>query len=101
VLHQLATGCNLGAAVLSAVAAYYWFRASQVTPPPEILPGTHVWGSHKEPEKPTVFVDTRPLVKFVNDSGQANKTAAIWSAAAAFLWFMSGVLGAFAAAPTP
>ena len=87
--HLLADGCNLVAAIFSAFASYYWYRASTVKTPPEALPGISVWGTYAEP-KPNVSVDTRPLVKFVNDSSKANKTAAKWSAAAALAWALSG-----------
>jgi hypothetical protein len=89
--HLLADGCNLAAAILSAGASYYWLRASTVKAPPEVLPGLMGYSTRAEPTKPNVSVDTRPLVKFVNDSSKANKTAAIWSAVAAFAWAVSGI----------
>jgi hypothetical protein len=62
--HLLADGCNLAAAILSAGASYYWYRASTVNPPPEVLLGLMGWGTRAEPtKKPNVSVDTRPLVR--------------------------------------
>jgi hypothetical protein len=89
--HLLADGCNLAAAILSAGASYYWYRASTVKPPPEVLLGLMGWGTRAEPTKPNVSVDTRPLVQFVNDSSTANKTVAIWSVFAALAWAVSGI----------
>jgi hypothetical protein len=89
--HLLADGCNLAAAILSAGASYYWYRASTIKPPPEVLPGLMGYSTKAEPTKPNVFVDTRPLVQFANDSSKANKTAAIWSAFAALAWAASGI----------
>ena len=84
-------GCNLAAAILSAGASYYWYGASTVKPPPEVLLGLMGWGTRAEPTKANVSMDTRPLVQFVNHSSTANKTAAIFSAFAALAWAVSGI----------
>jgi hypothetical protein len=89
--HLLADGCNLAAAVLSAGAACYWYRASTVEAPPEVFPGLMGYGSRAEDTKPNVAVDTRPLAQFVDDSSKANKKAAVWSAFAALAWALSGI----------
>jgi hypothetical protein len=83
----------------SARAAWLWYLASQVDAP-KTLEGFSTWVSRAEPNKPNVSIDVTPIIKFVQDSGQRNTAAAQWSAAAAALAFLAGVLSAYAAWPS-
>lgn len=83
--HYVISAFTLLAAVSSALAAFYWYRASQVDAPRE-LRGTALIGG-------SVPINTRPLVEFARESGRRNKVAALWSAAAAFFAFLSWALG--------
>jgi hypothetical protein len=93
---HLITLSNLLAAICSALAAYYWFRATQVKDPPATLQGSFGFGTRTPPFKPTGGVNSTPLVKWAQDSGKANRVAASWSAAAAFFAFLSWGLGLLA-----
>ena len=76
------------AAVSSALAAFFWYRASQVEAPKDLVGSAPMGGP--------VVVNTRPLVEFAKESGRRNKVAALWSAAAAFFAFLAWGLGMFA-----
>jgi hypothetical protein len=93
---HLITLSNLLAAICSALAAYYWFRATQVKDPPAALLGSFGYGTRTLPFKPTAGVDLTPLVKWAKDSGKANRVAATWSALAALFAFLSWGLGLLA-----
>jgi hypothetical protein len=80
---------NLLAAVCSALAAYHWYRASQVKDPPSALVGSVGWDT-------PVGVDAKPLVEYARESRKRNKTAALWSAAAAAFAGLGWALGLFA-----
>ena len=58
-----------------------------------------MWGSRAEPNRPNVKIDATPLIEFAQESGRRNKAAAQWSAAAAGLGFLAGMLGAYATWP--
>jgi hypothetical protein len=84
---------NLLAALSSAFAAYCWFQATQVKDPPAALLGTGgAWTEYRN-KGPNTGVDTRPLVKWAQDSNKRNKAAATWSAVAALFMFLSWGLG--------
>jgi hypothetical protein len=86
------------AAFSSGVAAWLWYLASQVDAP-ETLEGFSVWGSRLEPNRPNVVIDATPLIEFAQESGRRNTAAAQWSAAAAALGFLAGLMSAYAAWP--
>jgi hypothetical protein len=86
---HLITLSNLLAAICSALAAYRWYQATQIKDPPTALQGNYGWDVG-------VAVDTRPLVKWAQESGRLNKVAATWSAAAALFAFLSWALGLLA-----
>ena len=72
--------------ITSALAAYFWYQASQVKAPPKALHGNHGWDVG-------VGVDATPLVQYAQDSGERNKIAALWGAGAALFTFQSWGLG--------
>ena len=85
---------NLLAALSSAVAAFFWYRASQVQAPPTALlgnSGLDVGGD----------VDVTSFVEYVQESGRRNKIAALCSAATALFAFLSWTLGFLADPFTP
>jgi hypothetical protein len=86
---------NLLTALCSALAAYHWYRASQVKDPPSALVGYAGFGSSEHPRRPNAGVDASPLVEWAQESGKRNKTAALWSAAAAALAGLGWALGLF------
>jgi hypothetical protein len=86
------------AAFSSGVAAWLWYLASQVDAP-ETLEGFSVWASRAEPNRSNVSIDATPLIEFAQESGRRNTAAAQWSAAAAGLGFLAGMLSAYAAWP--
>jgi hypothetical protein len=79
------------AALTSGRAALLWYRAAQLEAPPQPLTGKN----HTN----RVAVDITPLVEWSQESGRRNKAAARWSAAAAGLGFLAGMLSAYAAWP--
>jgi hypothetical protein len=85
------------AAFSSGVAAWLWYLASQVDAP-ETLEGFPVWGSRTEGGN-RVVIDASPIIEFAQESGRRNTAAAQWSAAAAALAFLAGLLSAYAAWP--
>jgi hypothetical protein len=92
---QLAiSASNLLAAVCSALAAYHWYRASQVKDPPTALVGYAGWYSREQPG-PNAGVDASPVVKYARESAKRNKTAALWSAFAAGFAGLGWVLELF------
>jgi hypothetical protein len=96
---QLAISLLTAAAGLtSGRAAWLWYLASQVNAP-QILDGFSVWTSRADPKRPNISVDATPIIKFAQESGRRNKAAARWSAAAAALAFLAGLLSAYAAWP--
>jgi hypothetical protein len=84
----IASATSLLAAICSAFAAYHWYRAAQVEDPPTALLGSTGWDVG-------VGVDASPLVKYAQESAKRNKTAALWSAAAAAFAGVAWVLGLF------
>jgi hypothetical protein len=87
------------AALSSGVAAWLWYRASQVFAP-EMLDGWFsVGASRADPRRPNINIDATPIIEFAQESGRRNSAAARWSAAAAFFAFLAGVLGAYVHAP--
>jgi hypothetical protein len=86
---HLTTLSNFLAALSSVLAACFWFQASQGKDPPKALLGNSGWDAG-------VGVDTTPLVKWAQESSKLNKTAALWSAAAALFTFLAWGLGLLA-----
>jgi hypothetical protein len=86
-IHVINSAATFLAALCSAIAAYFWHRASQVEAP-EVLRGTAPIGG-------SVRVNTNPLVAFARETGRRNKVAAKWSAAAAAFAFLSWALSLF------
>jgi hypothetical protein len=82
---------NLLAALSSALAAFFWFRASQVEAPRQ-LHGEVAYGG-------PATVDASPLVEYAQESGRRNKAAALCSAAAAFFAFLAWMAGWMVPAP--
>ena len=81
---------GLASAVTAGVAAYFWWRSSNV-PMPDALHGFSPIGG-------ATHVNTRPLVEAAAETGRLNKIAASWSAIAAicagfstFAGFISGL----------
>jgi hypothetical protein len=86
------------AGLTSGIAAWLWYIASQVDAP-ETLEGFSSWGSRAEPNRPNVSIDATPLIEFAQESGRRNTAAAQWSATAAGLGFLAGMLSAYATWP--
>ena len=92
---QLAiTALNLFAALSSALAAFFWYRASQVEGPSALM-GTSGLSSAADPSGVDTLVDTGPLIEFARKTGRRNKIAALWSAAATSFGFLGWALGLF------
>jgi hypothetical protein len=99
---------NFLGALSSLLAAFYWFRASQVKAPPKALLGVAPLADSEFRTNAVVdcgngsnaFVDATPLVEYAQESGRRNKTAALWSAAAALFmgltWFLPWTIGLLA-----
>ena len=83
---------NLLAALSSALAAFFWYRASQVEGPSALL-GTSGLRSAADSSGMDTLVNTGPLIEFAQESGRRNKIAALWSAAAALFAFLGWALG--------
>jgi hypothetical protein len=96
VLQFLISGLSAAAALASGIAAWLWYLASQVEAP-KTLEGTHFVTSRAEPNKPNVVISASPIIDFAQESGRKNAAAAQWSATAAGLGFLVGVLGAYVA----
>jgi hypothetical protein len=94
-IHNLISATSLIAAIASAFAADFWFRASQVPAPPAALLGHSFLGSRTRPG-PTAAVDASPLVKYAQESGRWNKIAAWCSAVAALFACIAALLTACA-----
>jgi hypothetical protein len=92
---QLAAVLTALAGLASGRAAWLWVLASQVDAP-KTLEGFAVWASRAEPNKANVKIDATRLIEFAQESGRRNKAAAQWSALAAGLGFVAGMLGAYA-----
>jgi hypothetical protein len=92
---QLAAVLTALAGLASGRAAWLWRLASQVDAPKK-LEGFEVYGRRAEGGN-RVIIDAGPLIEFVKDSGRKNTAAAWWSAAAAGLGFLAGMLGAYVA----
>jgi hypothetical protein len=86
------------AGLTSGRAAWLWYLASRVDAP-STLDGFSTWASRAKPDRPNIIVDTAPIIEFAQESGRRNKAAARWSAAAAGLAFLAGLLSAYAAWP--
>jgi hypothetical protein len=91
---HLITLSNALAALSSALAAYFWYQASQVQAPPKILMGGSSW-YHPELNPQNASIDATPLVEFAKESGRRNKVAALWSMSAAIFAFLGWALGAW------
>jgi hypothetical protein len=83
------------AAICSALAAYHWYRAAQVKDPPTVFVGVAGYATRTRPAAPNATVDASALVEYARESAKRNKTAALWSAAAAFFAFLAWGLGLF------
>jgi hypothetical protein len=83
------------AGLTSGRAAWLWVLASRVDGPKK-LEGFEVYGSRAEGGN-RVIIDTGPIIEFVKDSGRKNTAAAQWSAGAAGLGLLAGLLSAYAA----
>jgi hypothetical protein len=94
VMVNLITLSNLLAALSSGLAAFFWFRASQVEGPSALM-GTSGFSSAADPSGMDTLVNTGPLIEFAQESGRRNKKAALWSAAAASFAFLGWALGLF------
>jgi hypothetical protein len=106
-VHILSIAFNVLAALSSGLAAYFWYRASQVAPPNTLFgvapladPEFRTNGSVDYGNGSNAFVNATPLVKWAQKSGRRNKRAALWSAAAAAFAFLAWVLGAPVKLPT-
>ena len=95
-IQNLVSATTFLAALASALAAYFWYHAAMVDPPPTVLTGSSRWASRANPDAPNAVVDATPLIKFAKESGRRNKVAALWSAAAASFAFLGWALGAYA-----
>jgi hypothetical protein len=96
VIQLIASLLTAAAALTSGKAAWLWYLASQVDAP-KTLEGTHFVTSRAEPNKPNVVISASPIIDFAQESGRKNSEAARWSAAAAGLGFLAGLLSAYAA----
>jgi hypothetical protein len=83
---HLITLSNFLAALSSALAAVFWYRAAMVEGPRE-LSGQWSFGG--------VGIDTGPLVEFAKESGRRNKVAALCSMSAALFAGLGAGLGLF------
>jgi hypothetical protein len=79
--HILSIASNVLAAISSALAAIFWYRASQVKAP------TYAYGVGGG-------ADAKSVIEYAQKSGRRNKIAALWSAAAATFTFLAWALGA-------
>jgi hypothetical protein len=84
---------NFLAALSSALAAFFWYRAAQVQAPPNALFGVSGFADANYGNGFNSFVDAKPLVEYAQDSGRRNKIAALWSAAAALFAFLAWCFG--------
>jgi hypothetical protein len=91
---------NILGALSSLLAAFYWYRVSQVEAPPNAFFGVGPFPDANYGNGSNIFVDASPLVKYTQDSGRKNKIAALWSAAAALFmgltWFLPYTMGLLA-----
>ena len=92
----LITLSNFLAALSSALAAFFWYRAAQVQAPPNALFGVSGFADANYGNGFNSFVDAKPLVEYAQDSGRKNLVAATWSAVAALFAFLSLSLGLLA-----
>ena len=69
---------NFLGALSSLLAAFHWYRASQVKDSPEALLGSFGWAGPDN--APNAGVDATPLVEYAQVSGRRNKIAALWGA---------------------
>jgi hypothetical protein len=72
------------------------FHLSKRGAAPIVLPKVNVI---TPPERDPISAS--PIIDFMKDSGRKNTAAARWSALAAFLGFLAGMLGAYVAWPSP
>jgi hypothetical protein len=84
---MLAAGFGVLAAVLAIIAAYFWWKSSQVKMPPQLRGHTALGGLS--------YIDTNPLVAAAQESGRLNASAARWSAAAAVCGGIAAICGLF------
>ena len=87
-IQGIVSTANLLAAISSAFAAFYWYRAAKVKEPRRALQGSFGWGG-------VGGVDATPLDEYAQESGRRNKVAALWSAAAALFAFLAWAQGAW------
>jgi hypothetical protein len=73
--HAISVGLNIIAAIAGLTAAFYWFRASAVSSPEQIV-GSGGFGG-------PVLMNVKPLTNYVRETGRLNKIAARWSGVAA------------------
>lgn len=73
---------NFLGALSSLLAAFYWYRASQVEAPPNALFGVGPFPDADYGNGSNIFVNASPFVEYAQESGRRNKIAALWSAAA-------------------
>jgi hypothetical protein len=79
-VHILSIASNILAALSSALAAIFWYRASQVKAPTY---GYGVGGG----------ADAKSVIEYAQRTGRRNKIAALWSALAASFAFLAWGLG--------
>jgi hypothetical protein len=72
---------NILGAISSLIAAFYWYRASQVVAPPNALFGVGPFTGAYYGNGSNFHVNASPLVEYAQESGRRNKIAAWWSAA--------------------
>ena len=84
-IQNLISATTFLAALASALAAYFWYRPSQVEAPKSLVVSVPLSGP--------AWINTGPLIEFAMESGRRNKVAALCSAAAAFFAGLSAILG--------
>ncbi len=76
---------GIASGVAAAVAAFYWWKSSQVPMPTALHGATPIGGM--------TYVNTNPLVKAASEAGRLNAIAASWSAIAAACACVSSLSG--------
>ncbi len=74
-MHPISTALNFADVFSAGLAAWYWYRSSQVLFPTILHGGALIGGR--------VDVATTPILKAVAENSRLNKVAAAWSAVAA------------------
>jgi hypothetical protein len=80
---------------IAGAAAYFWYRASLVKVS-YLIEKPLDWTDGPGKDYPRIELGPGPLERFAEESGERNKVAALWSAAAASFAAMSWALGQLA-----